>query len=143
MGDIVAELQNTDFAGAYDAVGSSILQVIDVVAQLGGGKVVTVGGAPESGTPSTVEVSRGEFLLLRLLWFVKVADMRVVFGIPIGSGNDVGESIYGDFLPYALQTGQFRPMPPAKVVGEGLESIQGAMDLLKKGVSASKLVVRL
>lgn len=78
---------------------------------------------------------------LSLLW--TTTDMKTVFGIPMGNGNNVGESVYRDFLPYALKTGQFKPMPPAKVVGEGLDSIQGAMDQLKAGVSASKLVVKL
>lgn len=50
---------------------------------------------------------------------------------------------YHDFLPQALKSGQFKPMPPAEVVGEGLDTIQGAMDELKKGVSAKKIVVKL
>lgn len=125
VGDIVAELQGADFAGAYDAVGTSVLQVVDVVAQMGGGHIATVLAPPdESATPATVSVTR-------------------VFGIPIGNGNTVGKEVYGSFLPQALESGQFKPLPPAKIVGEGLDAIQGAMDLLKAGVSASKLVVKL
>jgi NADPH:quinone reductase-like Zn-dependent oxidoreductase len=125
VGDIVAELQNGDFAGAYDAIGTSTLQVVDIVAQVGGGHIATALAPPDaSATPSTVKVTR-------------------IFGIPMGNGNTVGQEIYGSFLPQALKSGQFKPMPPAKVVGEGLGAIQGAMDQLKAGVSASKLVVTL
>ncbi len=55
--------------------------------------------------------------------------------------NDVGPGIYVDFLPAALATGSYRPAPEATVVGERLESIPIAIQQLKKGVSARKLVV--
>lgn len=55
----------------------------------------------------------------------------------------IGPAIYKDFLPMALKTGQIKPRPKAVVVGHGLEVIQGAVNKLRKGVSASKLVVTL
>lgn len=51
--------------------------------------------------------------------------------------------LFRDYLTGALAAGKFRPAPDPEVVGEGLESIQGAMDTLQKGVSAKKLVVRI
>jgi len=57
--------------------------------------------------------------------------------------NEVGEAVYVDFLEEALAQGTYIAAPDAKVVGEGLESLQGALDLQKKGVSASKLIVSL
>jgi hypothetical protein len=57
--------------------------------------------------------------------------------------NEVGHMIYGEFLPKALAAGRYRAMPPPMVVGRGLESIQAAMDTLKRGISAAKLVVTL
>ncbi|WP_421937363.1 zinc-binding alcohol dehydrogenase family protein [Phenylobacterium sp.] len=57
--------------------------------------------------------------------------------------DEVGPMIYRDFLPQALATRRFVPAPPAKVVGKGLETLQAAMEALKAGVSAAKIVVTL
>jgi NADPH:quinone reductase-like Zn-dependent oxidoreductase len=57
--------------------------------------------------------------------------------------NEVSQAIYNDYLPKALAKGTFSPSPEAEVVGKGLEAIQGALDALKLGVSAKKLVVSL
>lgn len=56
---------------------------------------------------------------------------------------EVGKAVWQDFLPAALKTGQFKPTPPPEVVGKGLESLQGALDKQKAGVSAKKIVVTL
>ncbi len=57
--------------------------------------------------------------------------------------NEVSGQIYGDFLPRALAANAYLAAPSARVVGAGLEAIQSALDLQKKGVSAEKLVVTL
>ncbi|KAL4758760.1 zinc-binding alcohol dehydrogenase family protein [Aspergillus foveolatus] len=57
--------------------------------------------------------------------------------------NHVGRSIYNAFLPWALQSGVYIPAPEPMVVGDGLESVQGAIDRLNEGVSARKVVVSL
>jgi hypothetical protein len=51
--------------------------------------------------------------------------------------------IWGDFIPKALASGQFKAKPDPIVVGKGLEKIQEGMDRHKKGVSAAKVVVTL
>jgi hypothetical protein len=56
--------------------------------------------------------------------------------------NEVGKAIYEDFLPKALEHKKFLPAPEPQVVGKGLERVQEAMDMSKRGVSA-KLVVTL
>jgi NADPH:quinone reductase-like Zn-dependent oxidoreductase len=55
--------------------------------------------------------------------------------------SPVGKAIYVDFLPKALETGAFVPAPEPIVAGHGLESIQAAFEVQKKGVSAKKIVV--
>ena len=55
--------------------------------------------------------------------------------------NEVGKAIYEDFLPEALRAGSYVPAPEPLVAGKGLESVQGAVDLHSKGVSAKKVVV--
>ncbi|PYH98409.1 GroES-like protein [Aspergillus ellipticus CBS 707.79] len=57
--------------------------------------------------------------------------------------NEVSHLLYGEYLPAALANGSFVPAPEPEVVGTGLEAIQGALDALKQGVSAKKLVVTL
>jgi hypothetical protein len=57
--------------------------------------------------------------------------------------DEVGKSVYADFLPEALAEGTFVAAPEAEVVGKGLENIQAAFEVQKKGVSAKKIVVSL
>jgi len=43
----------------------------------------------------------------------------------------------------ALADEMLQPQPRSKVVGEGLEAVQMGMDMLREGVSAVKLVVKI
>ena len=65
-----------------------------------------------------------------------------IFGDTLAD-NEVGPAIYEEYLPKALADGSFRPAPEPEVVGHGLEKLQHAMDVHKKGVSAKKVVVTL
>jgi hypothetical protein len=42
-----------------------------------------------------------------------------------------------------LEKGTLKARPDAQVVGHGLESVQEGVDVLKRGVSAKKIVVTL
>jgi hypothetical protein len=57
--------------------------------------------------------------------------------------KDVGDWIWGEFLPKALASGQFQAKPDSYIVGNGLKDIQYALDVQKKGVSAKKVIVTL
>nr|WP_228511686.1 zinc-binding alcohol dehydrogenase family protein [Clavibacter sp. VKM Ac-2872] len=57
--------------------------------------------------------------------------------------DEVGPMLWERFLPAALAEGRYVAAPAAEVVGTGLEAIQPAMDRLRQGVSARKLVVAL
>jgi hypothetical protein len=57
--------------------------------------------------------------------------------------NEVGAKIFKDFLPKALEAGNYVYAPEPLVVGKGLDKIQEAFEVLKKGVSAKKVVVSL
>ncbi|KAH8883178.1 zinc-binding oxidoreductase CipB [Thozetella sp. PMI_491] len=57
--------------------------------------------------------------------------------------SHVAKAVFEDFLPKALRSGAFVPAPDPLVVGKGLESIQAAVDLYRKGLSAQKAVVTL
>lgn len=56
---------------------------------------------------------------------------------------EIGKTIFKEFLPRALKSGQIKPFPPPKVVGEGLDAVQLGLDQLRAGVSATKVVVTL
>ena len=53
----------------------------------------------------------------------------------------VGGAVWGEFLPGALASGAFAVYPPARTVGRGLGDVQAAIDEVRRGVSAQKLVV--
>jgi hypothetical protein len=57
--------------------------------------------------------------------------------------NHVGARLWRDYVPAALETGKLRAKPEPKIITGGLEVIQAAMELQKKGVSAQKIVVEL
>jgi hypothetical protein len=57
--------------------------------------------------------------------------------------DEVGPMLWERFLPDALAEGRYVAAPQAEVAGTGLEAIQPAMDRLRQGVSARKLVVTL
>ena len=46
-----------------------------------------------------------------------------------------------DFLPAALQSGEYQAAPEPLVVGDGLDQIPVGMKRLHEGVSAAKVVV--
>ena len=62
-----------------------------------------------------------------------------------GNGSfwlEANAATFGGFLPEALAKGQYKVAPAPEVVPtKGLEGIQEALDMLKKGVSAKKIVV--
>ncbi|GLA32383.1 hypothetical protein AnigIFM63326_011527 [Aspergillus niger] len=57
--------------------------------------------------------------------------------------NDIGDWIWGKYLPRALANGAFQVKPDPYVVGHGLKTIQHGLDVQKKGVSAKKVIVTL
>ncbi|KAI1140105.1 GroES-like protein [Hypoxylon sp. FL0543] len=68
---------------------------------------------------------------------------RFIDLLDLSEPDSVIAEIFRNFLPQALAAGQFVPEPEPWVVGQGLESIQGAYDIRLKGVSAQKVVVTL
>ncbi|ROW04539.1 hypothetical protein VMCG_05080 [Cytospora schulzeri] len=91
-----------------------------VVLSTGGKKVLPLTMVPNFPTPEGVEAK-----------FVQELRQDV----------ELGSAFFHGFLPGALAAGTYTIVPEAEVVGKGLEAIQGAMDTLKKGVSAKKIVV--
>ncbi|KAI1342725.1 zinc-binding oxidoreductase CipB [Xylariaceae sp. FL0016] len=121
--DILAAIGGSHCVGAVDAVGSEAwAPTAEVVRRANGVKFVatTIPRFPEF---EGVTMKQAQSLSIR--------------------GNHVGKAVYESFLPKALSGGSFVPAPEPLVAGTGLESVQGAMDLLAEGVSAQKIVVTL
>jgi hypothetical protein len=89
-------------------------------------------------------VSRFVWFNVKLWLMTRLRGIRtkLIFGSSLVH-NDVGRVVYADFLPRALAEGRFVAAPEAQVVGTGLASIQAALDVQRRGVSARKVVVSL
>lgn len=57
--------------------------------------------------------------------------------------DEVGPAIFVDFIPAGLRSGSFVTSPPSRVVGKGLQAIQGGLNQFPEGISAEKMVVTL
>ncbi|KAG6354856.1 hypothetical protein INS49_003937 [Diaporthe citri] len=71
---------------------------------------------------------------------LKGVKVEFVWGSDLYDGP-VAEAVYGSFLPAALAKGSFVPAPEPQVIGHGLDKVQEAFEVGRKGVSAKKLVV--
>ena len=123
VANLVNAFKDKTSAGAL-AIGNGVADpCAEVLDKSNGKKFVALTNPPSNELPSGV-------------------GSKFIFGSDL-KDNEVGPAIYEDFLPKALEDGSFVAAPDAKVVGKGLESIQGGLDLLKKGLSAKKYVISL
>lgn len=123
----VLKTSGTRLVGAYDAIGldATVRASAAVVAALGGGKVASVGAAPEDAGGEGVDV-------------VRVSAPSLVSKEP-----GVVRAIWGEYVPAALEAGTLVPRPRELVVGRGLYFVQSGLDTNKAGVSAAKVVITL
>lgn len=70
-------------------------------------------------------------------------DTKFVFAPLLYQDQQLGDSIWGKYLPAALETGSFEPSLPPEVVGHDLEAIQSAIGKLLGPRAHTKLVVTL
>lgn len=66
-----------------------------------------------------------------------------VFATKLKDDGKLARALYGEFLTQSLNSGSFKAVPEAHIVGTGLESIQKGLDVQRNGVSAKKVVVKL
>lgn len=57
--------------------------------------------------------------------------------------NEVGPTVWDQWLTPALANGSMKCKPDPEVVGQSLDALQAAFDLQAQGVSAKKLVVEI
>ncbi|KAI1427793.1 zinc-binding oxidoreductase CipB [Xylaria sp. FL1777] len=122
--DLLTALELKTLAGVMDCIGAPAWAIcVDVALKARGNKFVVT---TKRGFPDPPE---GVIL-------------QAVFGLTI-KDDEISNAIYEDFLPKALETGSYKPAPGPLVAGQGLESVQAAVDLQRGGVSARKIVVKL
>ena len=130
VNELVEALADTPLAGILAATRGSVVPAVAVSRQASGAKRVA------AAQPALI--NRVQLLRARS----RGASVSAVWGGTL-KDNEVGPGIFVDFLPAALAAKIYQAAPAAVVVGDGLDQIPTAIDRLRKGVSATKLVVRL
>ena len=151
---VIKALQGKTMAGAL-AIGTGSAKVcLDIVHACEGDKVlstasppVAIGGLPDGGGVSWKLVTLIVDLLaanLAMAFKCRIRGVRTksIFGDSLAD-NEVGSLVYVDFLPKALEDGRYVAAPGPVIVGEGLDRIQAAFEVQRKGMSAKKVVVTL
>lgn len=144
---IVEAMVGNSLAGAIAIGEDSMFRCLDILGRCEGDKRLAMATYPVPSQPK-------RFATLQIIFYAATSMMSIamkarlrgiktsfIWGSVVGS--PVGDAVYRDFLPEALENRQFKAAPESEIIGQGLEKIQEAMDIQKKGVSARKIVVSL
>jgi NADPH:quinone reductase-like Zn-dependent oxidoreductase len=109
-----------EFIGIFDAISTSSTYAhdIEILEKLGGGHLAAV-HPPPAEVPENVKAG-------------------MIFAV-----NEVAAPVWREYVTPALESGRLQCLPKPILVGKGLESIQGALEKMREGVSAAKIVVEL
>jgi hypothetical protein len=142
-------LKGKKTAGALSIGHGAAEACFDILDRCDGDKFIAMASYPVPSPPPKT------FVLLKIisywvsrsiLYWVRSKVRGIGYKLVVGDelvDNGIGRAIYRDFLPVALQRGTFVAAPDPLVVGKGLEYVQEGLDLMRKGVSAKKIVVSL
>jgi hypothetical protein len=147
--DIIEVFKDKTIAGAMSIGQGAADACRDILSECNGDKFIAMASYPSPAKPYKSFVLP-RTILYTGIWMAtnsyttwsKGIRTKFIFGGTLVD-NGVWEMIYEDFLPKALEDGSYIAAPEPQVVGKGLENIQVAFDVLKKGVSAKKIVVTL
>jgi NADPH:quinone reductase-like Zn-dependent oxidoreductase len=146
--EIIELLKGKSLAGAIAIGDKSMEACIKIVAASPGVKFIAQASLPMPNQIPPTGYNMVSFVA-GFLWFkvstflnckLKSIDYKFIWGDDL-MANEVGSTIYEHFLPKALAEERYTCAPEPLVVGMGLDRIQEALDRVKKGVSAQKLVV--
>ncbi|EUC27719.1 hypothetical protein COCVIDRAFT_19901 [Bipolaris victoriae FI3] len=146
--DIIGVLKGSELAGSVAIGDGSMEACIKIVAASSGVKFIAQASLPMPSQIPPTGMNMVSFIA-RFLWFkvstmvnckVKGIGYKFIWGDDVME-NEVGSAIYEHFLPGALAAGKYKCAPEPVVVGKGLDQIQEALERIKKGVSAQKLIV--
>lgn len=149
--DIINAFKGRTSAGAFAVGQGSLKSCMEVLGSCKGKKFIAQAtfDLPSQGFPKgaldwpTFGLSMGVMMTSVVVkGVVKGVKRKFIWGSD-NMVNELGKAIYEDYLPRALAEGKYITAPEPYVVGKGLDKIQEAMDLNRKGVSAKKVVVTL
>ncbi len=152
--DMIAALQGKTVVGAL-AIGDGAVEGCTTVLRRSGGtsrKFIAFAGFHLPVERVATALGMVTFAAYIAWWNAKTAIISYVTGVEVKfvdckdltkPDGVVSRLVFRDFLPRALAARQLVPAPEPRVVGKGVDSIQEAMDVQMKGVSAQKIVVSL
>lgn len=149
INDIITAIGDSPCAGAVVIGDGGAESCTSILAKIKGNKCIALVSIPQPDPePEFLTIPRTVYAMG--LWFVglKIRGLRAgvrssfVDLTPIYT-NGLAKYIFGEFLPKALEKGEFVPSPRPEVAGTGLAEIQRGLDTLRKGVSAKKVVISL
>ena len=56
---------------------------------------------------------------------------------------NIGDAIWRKYIPQALSAGKFQAKPDPEILEGGLDRVQEGVNMVKKGVSAKKIVIEI
>lgn len=123
--DIIAALEGTEFAGVCDAIGTP------EAAAAWAPVYEKLGGRYGSVLPENESVPKG-------------IQGGSVFAVSVAFDDKyIGDVVWAQWVPEALEKGTLKAVPEPLVVGKGLDAVQKGYDEQKKGVSFRKVVIEL
>ncbi|THX88159.1 zinc-binding dehydrogenase [Aureobasidium pullulans] len=148
--DIAATMNNKHriSAGAYAIGVGSLNACIDILSQTKGKKFVAQAShdIPMKEFPTNMLAIMwkmgSSFVGWKLKGLRKGIGYKFVWSTEV-MANELGSEMYEKFLPIALAERTFVAAPEPQVAGKGLDGIETAFAVAKKGVSAKKIVVSL
>lgn len=145
IADIVRAMDGRVSAGAIAIGDNSVFRCLDVLGRCKGNRKIALATFPIPANPKRFAMLQiiFSFVTSMISIFIesKIRGIKTSFIFGSVADDPVGDVIYGEFLPKALASGKFKATPEPIVVGQGLESIQEAINVQKEGVSAKKVVV--
>ncbi|KAJ5746345.1 Polyketide synthase enoylreductase [Penicillium odoratum] len=152
--DLLSALNDQELIGAY-AIGDGFVKACTAVMKKHDSfhtrKFIAVAGAIIPAEKLPTFVGKGTYMMEMMGGMLKTTATRMRTGVEakfvlvdsLVDPDSVVSHVYKDFLPQALEKGGIVPAPPPYVVGKGLDKIQDALHLQRKGVSGKKLVMTL
>jgi Zn-dependent alcohol dehydrogenase len=119
-----------------------------ILSKIGGGKLALL-NAPGDSYPENVNPIHSMYSVvlcqqLLLIYEANHVVLELVFAWdPTMTGSEVGDAVLRKYLPQALAEGKLQAKPDPMIIEGGLEKVQHGIDLLKKGVSAKKIVIEI
>ena len=148
--DVINAFEGKTIAGALAIGKGSAEYCVDIISACTGNKFVSTASPSVSfenytrrqHLPGIIFKLVSSNVSLRVKCLIRGIRTKYIFGSTL-MDNEVSKVIYEDFLPQALAENRYVAAPEPYVIGSGLECIQTAMDIQRKGVSAKKVVVSL